>query len=54
LINSLTNRWKNARLIQIPFNSSDQAATVDGLAIELRQMLLTNALQTLPTQVITV
>jgi len=45
LINSLTNRWKNARLIQIPVNSSDQAATVDGLAIELRQMLLTNALQ---------
>ena len=39
------NRWKNARLIQVPIKSSEQAATADGLALELRRELLSIALQ---------
>jgi hypothetical protein len=44
MIDGFTSRWKNSRLIRIPINNPIQAATADGLAIELRRKLLTNAL----------
>jgi hypothetical protein len=45
MADSLISRWKNSRLIRIPVKSSIQAATADGLATELRQILLASAIQ---------
>jgi hypothetical protein len=39
-----TLRWKNYRLLPLPPDQAEHQATPDGLSIELRRILLTNAL----------
>jgi hypothetical protein len=40
-----SSRWKRSRVIPIPFTGTSQFATSDGLALEIRQKLLANALR---------